>query len=128
MSEVHIETFLEFKALLDEQTDSISSERASRVRELRVSGVFLIRRRKQSFLVKQRASADWQSMTIIEAVLEYHFGRHNALLQSSPRKEFRAFSELSQRDQHSHPYNRIGEMRVREAFGQSVAYAAAQTL
>ena len=62
------------------QTDSMSSERANRVCELRVSEEeSVIRRRKQSFLVKQRASADRQSMTIIEAVLEYHFGNLRTL-------------------------------------------------
>ena len=68
-----------------------------------VSDESVIRSRKQSSLVKQCASADLQSITIIEAVLEYHFGNLNALLQSSPRKEFRAFNELSQGDQFSDP-------------------------
>ena len=54
------------------QTDTMSSERANRVCELRVSEEqSVIRHRKQSFLVKQRTSSDKQSMTIIEAVLEY---------------------------------------------------------
>ena len=59
------------------QTDSISSERANSIHELRVStGEWsVIRRRKRSFLITQRASADCKSITIIVAVLEYHFGR-----------------------------------------------------
>ena len=82
----------------------MSSERANRVCELRVSDEeSVIQHRKQSFLVKQRASADKQSVTIIEAVLKYHFGNLRTLLQSSPRKEFRIFNELSQSDQFSHP-------------------------
>ena len=91
----------------------MSSERANRVCELRVSEEeYVIQRRKQSFLVKQRASADKQSMTIIEAVLEHHFGNLRTLLLSSPRKEFRVFNELSQSDQFSHPYRRIGMTHV----------------
>ena len=39
----------------------------------------MICRRKQCFLIKQRASADSLSITIIEAVLEYHFGSLRAL-------------------------------------------------
>ena len=79
----------------------MSSERANRVCELRVSDEeSVIQHRKQSFLVKQRALADKQSVTIIEAVLKYHFGNLRTLLQSSPRKEF---NELSQSDQFSHP-------------------------
>ena len=91
------------------QTDLISSDRANRICELSVSAMTdewsVIRRRKQSFLIKQRASADSISITIIEAVLEYHFGNLRALdlLPSSPRKELRTFRELSQRDQFSHP-------------------------
>ena len=54
------------------QTDSMSLERATRVLELIVSDESVIQSRKQSFLVKQSASADLQSITIIEAVLEYH--------------------------------------------------------
>ena len=60
------------------QTDSISSERANKILELSVSAwpaeeSSVIRHRKQSFLVKQRACAEGQSITIIDAVLEYHF-------------------------------------------------------
>ena len=94
------------------QTDSMSSERASRVRKLRVSEECVIRRRKQSFLIKQCTLAGWQSITIIEAVMEYHFGKRNALLISSPKKEFRAFSELSQRD--SSHIHRITQVSITE--------------
>ena len=89
------------------QTDLISSDRANRICELSVSAMTdeqsVIHRRKQSFLIKQQASADSISITIIEAVLEYHFGNLRALLPSYPRKELRTFRELSQRDQFSHP-------------------------
>ena len=65
--------------------------------------VTVIRHRKRSFPIKQRTSADYKSIIIIVAVLEYHLGNLRILLQSSPRKELSAFSELSQRDQFSHP-------------------------
>ena len=76
----------------------------------------MIRRRKRSFLIKQHASADGKSITIIVAVLEYHFGSLRILLQSSPRKEL---SALSQRDQFSYMRVRVCACSLRAHVGSA---------
>ena len=70
------------------QTDSMSCERGTRVRELSVSEEPMIECRNQSILVKQHGSANpkWSLRQCWNTILEI-------LLQSSPMKEFRAFSE-----------------------------------